>query len=75
MHLLGRLGGFAAIVACCAVRSHARCLDWRTEETLFRSAVAAQPNSARAHYNLGSALLAPVSRHDIAGIWVAFFRE
>ena len=73
--MLDRLGGFAAIVACCAVRSHARCLDWRTEETLFRSAVAAQPNSARAHYNLGSALLAPVSRHDIAGIWVAFFRE
>ena len=62
--LLGRLGGFAAVVACCAVRSHARCLDWRTEESLFRAAVAAQPNSARAHYNLGSALLAPAQEGD-----------
>jgi hypothetical protein len=39
------------------VRSARRAHDWMDEEALFGAAVLAQPRSARAHYNLGSALL------------------
>jgi hypothetical protein len=49
------LGG--ALIGCGAARSLARCRDWHDEASLFRSATAAQPRSARAHYNRGSPLL------------------
>lgn len=44
-------------IVCGAMRSRARFLDWRTEEALFSTAVHVQPASARAHYNLGSAVI------------------
>jgi tetratricopeptide (TPR) repeat protein len=52
-------------IICGAMRSHVRFFDWRTEEALFSSAVHVQPASARAHYNLGSAIIA-TSRGDQA---------
>jgi tetratricopeptide (TPR) repeat protein len=48
-------------LVCGAVRSHARCHDWRSEEALFSAAVQTQPQSARAHYNLGSAIITSIS--------------
>ena len=47
-----------ACLVCGALRSHYRCFDWQTEEALFTAAVRVQPTSARAHYNLGSAIIA-----------------
>lgn len=44
-------------LACGAMRSHYRFYDWRTEEALFSAAVQVQPASARAHYNVGSAII------------------
>ena len=44
-------------LVCGALRSHQRFYDWRTEEALFSAAVKVQPASARAHYNLGSAVI------------------
>ena len=46
-----------ASLVCGALRSHQRVFDWRTEEALFSAAVKVQPASARAHYNLGSAVI------------------
>jgi Flp pilus assembly protein TadD len=45
----------AAILLACGVLSVARLFDWRDERTLFRTAVAAQPRSARAQFNYGAA--------------------
>jgi protein O-mannosyl-transferase len=40
-----------------AVRTHARNLDWQDDIRLWSSTVTAYPQNARAHYNLGTALL------------------
>jgi tetratricopeptide (TPR) repeat protein len=49
----------AAAVLCLlfAVRTHARNLDWQSEQSLWTSAVEAYPAAARPHNNLGNALL------------------
>jgi len=44
----------AAVLAILGVLSVARLLDWRDERILFRSAVAAEPRSARAQFNHGA---------------------
>jgi tetratricopeptide (TPR) repeat protein len=60
---INRFGGRLALVfvalACLAlaIRTESRLRDWRNSEVLFRSAVAAFPASARAHFLLGSELL------------------
>ena len=41
----------------CAARTYARNFDWVDERTLWTSAVEACPESAKAHYNLGTVLL------------------
>ncbi len=38
-----------------SVRTHLRNLDWRNDFTLFSATVRSAPNSAKAHFNLGSA--------------------
>jgi tetratricopeptide (TPR) repeat protein len=43
----------AALVAGFTVSTWARCLDWHNDETLFTSAMTAQPHSPRAHYIVG----------------------
>ena len=40
-----------------AIRTYARNLDWQDDITLWSSAVNAYPQNARAHYNLGTAML------------------
>ncbi len=56
LHWLGRRL-LVAIVIVLAARTVLRNSDWRTEETLFRSAVAAAPNSAKVRSNLGGIYL------------------
>jgi protein O-mannosyl-transferase len=46
---------FAVLLILCGVLSVTRLLDWKDERTLFRTAVAAQPQSARAQFNYGAA--------------------
>ncbi|HET9298970.1 MAG TPA: tetratricopeptide repeat protein, partial [Candidatus Polarisedimenticolaceae bacterium] len=46
----------AIVLTACAVRTMARTRDWRDDVTLTRSAVAVDPRSAPARYNLGVAL-------------------
>jgi tetratricopeptide (TPR) repeat protein len=41
----------------CAARTYARNFDWKDERSLWTSAVDVCPESAKAHYNLGTALL------------------
>jgi tetratricopeptide (TPR) repeat protein len=48
--------GLATVLALTG-RTLVRLQDWRSNETLFRSAVAVVPSSARAHFLLGSELL------------------
>jgi len=45
----------AVALALLGLRSAARLLEWRDERTLFASAVAAEPRSARAQFNHGAA--------------------
>eukprot|EP00658_Telonema_sp_P-2_P016683 TRINITY_DN16472_c0_g1_i17.p1 TRINITY_DN16472_c0_g1~~TRINITY_DN16472_c0_g1_i17.p1 ORF type:complete len:689 (+),score=125.02 TRINITY_DN16472_c0_g1_i17:223-2289(+) len=59
----GRAGfsGLYYLVLCCFLSAAActtmlRCLDWRSEVTLFRSCVQAQPASSKCHFGLGNAL-------------------
>src|SRR6202034_1555791 len=48
----------ASVVALAlAVRTYARNPDWQDDVSLWSSAVQAYPQNARAHYNLGTALL------------------
>jgi tetratricopeptide (TPR) repeat protein len=49
----------AAVAACVALaaRTHARNADWRDEYHLWRAAVEVSPGAARAHNNLGNALM------------------
>jgi tetratricopeptide (TPR) repeat protein len=44
------------LVAGLTVASWARCLEWRDDESLFRAAMRAQPNSPRAHFIVGKLL-------------------
>jgi len=48
----------AALLAAYGLRTAVRNVDWRDNLSLFASAATASPNSAKAHLNLGSALLA-----------------
>lgn len=43
----------ALLAASYGMRSWARSLDWRDDETLFTAAIAAQPRSPRAHFIVG----------------------
>jgi tetratricopeptide (TPR) repeat protein len=54
-----RAAGIAMAVVCVAgaARAYVRNFDWRDERSLWASAVAVVPESARAHNNLGNALL------------------
>jgi hypothetical protein len=54
----------AIVLTVCAVRTMARTRDWRNDVTLARSAVAVDPRSAPARYNLGVALK---DAEDLAG--------
>ncbi|HXS95550.1 MAG TPA: tetratricopeptide repeat protein [Candidatus Limnocylindrales bacterium] len=64
----------AAAVACCALaaRTYARNLDWKDELSLWTSAVAVVPDSAKAHYDLAKALEATPGRAIEA---IAEYRE
>jgi len=58
---------WAALGAVClafGMRTYARNLDWRDGVSLWSSAADAYPQSARAHFNLGAALIA--ERSDVA---------
>lgn len=49
-------GALAALALGLGLRSHARAQDWRDEESLFRSAVVAEPRGVYAHWGLGRVL-------------------
>ena len=51
-----RWGAFAAVLLLCGLRTAERVEDWRSDETLFASAVEASPNSVRAHINYAQTL-------------------
>jgi tetratricopeptide (TPR) repeat protein len=61
----------AALVLLFVGRTWVRNADWRSNESLFRAAVAAQPRSAKAHHGLGEALL---EKGDRIGALLAFAR-
>jgi len=42
------------VVAAFGVRTWARSIDWRNDETLFTAAIRAEPRSARSHFIVGS---------------------
>lgn len=48
---------FGALCLACAARTYARNFDWYDERSLWTSAVQACPESAKAHCNLGNALM------------------
>jgi tetratricopeptide (TPR) repeat protein len=50
-------GAVGVVIVGLGLRTAARTRDWRDEITLWQATVAASPDSARAHSNLGSALL------------------
>jgi len=56
--VLAWTGWIALGLAClaCAARTYARNFDWLDEASLWTSAVLASPESAKAHYNLGTVL-------------------
>lgn len=47
----------AVLCLASAARTYARNFDWHDERSLWTSAVSVVPDSAKAHYNLGTALL------------------
>jgi tetratricopeptide (TPR) repeat protein len=77
LHLPERVwwGVPAAVCIALGARTYARNLDWRDERSLWTSAVAVSPGSARAHNNLGTALpLEPDRLPEIAGEFQAALR-
>jgi protein O-mannosyl-transferase len=46
----------AVLCVACAARTYARNFDWENDRSLWTSAVEAVPESAKAHYNLGTLL-------------------
>ncbi len=63
-HRLLTLGVTAAALLALGARTFARTLDWHDDLALTRSAVAVEPRSARAHFNLGVVLK---DRDDLPG--------
>ena len=58
----------AVLCVACAARTYARNFDWENDRSLWTSAVEAVPESAKAHYNLGT-LLSDVPGERAQAIW------